>query len=159
MTLHMKDDRFSAVQSISLDRIVLCVLHLPMRTHEKVLTLLLQQACHSRTPTKSTPILDEMVGIIRHLAKLKLTWTYKWNKASTSVEKVKLHWDQSKHIFTMHNMDQLQKLVRLAISDPGEQSNWYLFLEAYIKFIGLLTVSRDYTVEDIVLLEQYQNET
>jgi hypothetical protein len=159
MTLHMKDDRFSAVQSISLDRIVLCVLHLPMRTHEKVLTLLLQHACHSRTPTKSTPILDEMVGIIRHLAKLKLTWTYKWNKASTSVEKIKLHWDQSKHIFTMHNMDQLRKLVRLAISDPGEQSNWYLFLEAYIKFIGLLTVSRDYTVEDIVLLEQYQNET
>jgi hypothetical protein len=163
MTLHMKDDRFSAshpsAKSISVDRLVLCMLHLPMRTHEKVLTLLLQHACHNKTPKKSTPILDDMVSIIRRLAKSKPTWTYKWNKASTCVEKVKMHWDQSKHIFTHHNMGDLKKLVKLAISGSVEQSNWNLFLDQYIKLITLLTVSRDYTSQDIYLLQAYQDET
>ena len=162
MTLHMKDDRFSAshpsAKSISVDRLVLCLLHLPMRTHEKVLTLLLQHACHSRTATKSTPILDEMVAIIRGLARLKSTWTYTWNKASTSVEKVKLHWDQSKRIFTDNNMGALTSLVHLAVTGTEDQANWLRFVKKYIDLIGLLTVSRDYTDEDLVLLEQYQNE-
>jgi hypothetical protein len=65
-----------------------------------------------------------MVPIIRRLAKLKGgTWTYKWNKASTSVEKVKMHWDQSKHIFRESNMVHLTTLVRLAIVDANEQAN------------------------------------
>ncbi len=85
MTLHMKDDGFSAShtseKSICVGRLVLCMLHLPMRTQETVLTLLLQHACQNRTPKKSTPILDEMVAMIRRLARLKSTWTYKWNKA------------------------------------------------------------------------------
>ena len=164
MTMHMQDERFGAnhasANAITMERLVLCLLHLPMRTHEKVLTLLLQHACQNRTPTKSTPILDEMVLIIRRLAKLKgSTWTYVWNKASTCVEKVKLHWDQSKHIFQDTNMGDLSTLVRLAIVDPIAQAHWVLFLEQYIKLIGLLTVSRDYTDADIVLLEQYQDLT
>jgi hypothetical protein len=163
MTLHMKDERFNAsnggAQSIGVKRLVLCLLHLPMRTHEKVLTLLLQHACQNRLPKKSTPILDEMVAIIRRLAKLKVTWTYKWNKASTSVEKVKLHWDQSKLIFTLANMEHLTTLVRLTIADADEQVNWLRFMEQYVKFIALLTVSRDYSDDDLVLLQQYQDET
>jgi hypothetical protein len=161
MTLHMKDTRFSEShhKSISVERLVLCMLHLPMRTHEKLLTLLLQHACHNKTPKKSTPILDEMVSIIRRLAKLRATWTYKWNKASTCVEKVKMHWDQSKHIFRSQNLEDLKKLVKLAISDSVEQSNWFLFLDQYIKLITLLTVSRDYTSQDIDLLQTYQDES
>ena len=162
MTLHMKDDRFSAshpsAKSIKVDRLILCLLHLPMRTHEKVLSLLLQHACHGRMPKKSAPILDEMVAIIRRLARLKETWTYKYNKASTSVEKVKLHWDQSKRIFKTHNMSDIRTLVQLAIP-PGEQANWIQFLEQYINFIDLLTQSRDYTDADISLLQVYQDET
>jgi hypothetical protein len=162
MTMHMKDERFSAthasLSTISVKRIILCLLHLPMRTHEKVITLLLQHACQHRLPKNSTPILEEMVAIIRSLAKLKGTWTYKWNKSSTSVEKVKLHWDQSKHIFKEKNMGALKRLVELAIQ-PSEQADWVLFLQQYITFIDLLTVSRDYTDEDIALLEKYQNET
>ncbi len=82
-----------------------------------------------------------------------------WNKASTCVEKVKLHWDQSKHIFQESNMGDLSTLVRLAIVDAIAQAHWVLFLDQYIKLIGLLTVSRDYTDEDIVLLQQYQDQT
>ena len=162
MTLHMKYDRFSAshpsAKSIKVERLILCLLHLPMRTHEKVLSLLLQHACHSRMPKKSTPILDEMVSIIRRLARLKDTWTYKYNKASTSVEKVKLHWDQSKRIFKAHNMADIKKLVELAIP-TRDQANWIEFLEQYVKFIDLLTQSRDYTDSDIALLQVYQDET
>ncbi len=99
------------------------------------------------------------MAIIRRLAKLKVTWTYKWNKASTSVEKVKLHWDQSKLIFTLANMEHLTTLVRLAIADADEQVNWLRFMEQYVKFIALLTVSRDYSDDDLVLLQQYQDET
>jgi hypothetical protein len=159
----MRDDRFTAghasSKSVGVDRLVLCMLHLPMRTHEKVLTLLLQHACQHRTPKKSTPVLDKMVVIIRRLARLKETWTYKWNKASTSVEKVKMHWDQSKHIFTHENMNHLKTLVRLAIIDSDDQFNWDRFLEQYVSFITLLTVSRDYTAEDLALLRGYQDES
>jgi len=131
---------------------------LPMRTHEKVLSLLLQHACQGRMPNKSTPILDEMVSIIRRLARLKVTWTYKHNKASTNVEKVKLHWDQSKRIFVAHNMGDIKKLVELAIP-AREQAHWLDFLVQYIKFIDLLTQSRDYTDCDLALLQVYQDET
>jgi hypothetical protein len=71
MTVHMRDTRFSALHpsalSIPLERLILCVLHLPMRTHEQVLTMLFQQACQNRTSNKSKPILDDMVVIIRRL--------------------------------------------------------------------------------------------
>ncbi len=72
------------------------------------------------------------------------------------MEKVKSHWDQSKHIFRESNMVDLTTLVRLAIVDANEQANWVRFLEQYNKFIALLTVSRDYTDADLVLLEKYQ---
>jgi hypothetical protein len=49
--------------------------------------------------------------------------------------------------------------VRLAITDSDEQLNWDRFLEQYVNFITLLTVSRDYTAEDLVLLRGYQDET
>ena len=92
MTMHIQDDRFSAnhasANAITMDRLVLCLLHLPMRT-----------GC---------------------------TWTYVWNKASTCVEKVKLHWDQSKHIFQESNMGDLSTLVRLAIVDVIEQAHWVI---------------------------------
>ncbi len=75
MTMHMRDARFSAAHvsadAIPLDRLILCVLHCPMRTHEKVLTMLFQKACQHRTPSKSKEILDEMVVIIRRLGKLQ----------------------------------------------------------------------------------------
>jgi hypothetical protein len=43
MTLHMCDTRFSSshvsANAIPLERLISCVLHCPMRTHEKVLTM------------------------------------------------------------------------------------------------------------------------
>ncbi len=89
----MKDDRFGishpSSNAIPVSRLILCTLHLPMRTHEKVLTLLLQEASQSRSPKYSLPIMDNMVVIIRRLGKLKDTWSYKWNTKSSCVESSK----------------------------------------------------------------------
>jgi hypothetical protein len=160
LTMHMRDARFSAAHvsadAIPLDRLILCVLHCPMRTHEKVLTMLFQKACQHRTPTKSKEILDEMVVIIRRLGKLQDSWTYVWEKGAQCVSKVKLHWDQSKRIFMEANMDDLRTLIGLAVH-PSEQFNWVYFLVQYMKCIDLMTVTRDYSTEDIDLLEEYCN--
>jgi hypothetical protein len=162
MTVHMRDTRFSdshpSSLSIPLERLILCVLHLPMRTHEKVLTMLFQQACQNRTSNKSKPILDDMVVIIRRLGCLKDTWTYVWEKDAQCVGKVKLHWDQSKRIFVEENTADLEALIQLAIH-PKEQGNWMAFMVQYMKLIDLLTVSRDYMLEDVDQLEIHCNET
>ena len=158
MTMHIRDTRFGASAGIPLERLILCVLHCPMRTHEKVLTMLFQQACQNRLPKKSRAILDDMVVIIRRLASLKETWTYVWEKGAACVGKVKLHWDQSKHIFREENLLDLETLIKLAIT-PTEQEHWVSFVKEYIKCIDLLTVSRDYTAEDVDQLELYCNET
>jgi hypothetical protein len=163
MTLHMKDDRFGishpSSKSIPVSRLILCTLHLPMRTHEKVLTLLFQEASQTRSPKYSVPIMDNMVVIIRRLGKLNDTWSYKWNTKSSCVEKFKMHWDQSKRIFTTSNIEGLRALVHLAVQGEDEQNNWVAFLKQYIQFIELLTVSRDYTESDIVCLEKACNAT
>jgi hypothetical protein len=87
MTMHMRDDRFksthASAKAIPLERLIICVLHCPMRTHEQVLTLLLQHACQNRLPNKSVPILDEIVAILRILGNLKDTWNYEWLTGAT----------------------------------------------------------------------------
>ena len=162
MTMHMRDGRFSAAHvsadAIALERLILCVLHCPMRTHEKVLTMLFQKTCQHRTASKSKEILDEMVLIIRRLGNLQDSWTYVWEKGAQCVSKVKLHWDQSKRIFKEANLDDLRTLIGMAVQ-PSEQSNWVAFLVQYIRCIDLLTVTRDYSTEDIDLLEEYCNAT
>jgi hypothetical protein len=163
MTLCMRDGRFSSRHSISqalpLDRLIICFLHCPMRTHEKVLTLLMQQACSNRLPTKSRPILDDISIILRRIGKLPDTWSYKMDEKNKSlVSKIKMHFDQSKHIFKEHNMVDLHAIIELAIPRYN-QANWKLFIAQYIKCIDLMTVSRDYTVDDILQLELHCDET
>jgi hypothetical protein len=161
--LHMKDQRFGMLhpssKAIPVTRLILCTLHLPMRTHEKVLTLLFQQACQNRAPKNSLPIMDNMVVIIRRLGRLKNTWSYKWNTKSSCVEKFKMHWDQSKRIFTTTNIEGLRALVNLAVQGEEDRTNWMSFLKQYILLIELLTVSRDYTESDILSLEKASNDT
>ena len=162
MTMHMRDQRFTpshvSAKAVPIERLLICVLHCPMRTHEKVITLLLQQACQNRLPNKSVPILNEIVVILRSLGKLKDAWTYEWISGAKCVSKVKLHWDQSKRIFSEDNMVSLIAIIRLAIR-TDEQVYWITFMAQYIKLIDLMTVSRDYSDEDIDLLEVYCDTT
>jgi hypothetical protein len=163
MTMYMRDKRFSPTHPSSLgipmDRIILCLLHLPMRTHEKVLTLLFHSACEHRTHKKSKPILDAMVVILRRLGNMSENWTYKMDEKNTTiVQKIKLHWDQSKSIFKPEHLKDLEHIVKLAVPAPN-QANWILFLKQYIACINLLTVSRDYTAKDLEELELACDET
>jgi hypothetical protein len=79
-------------------------------------------------------------------------------KNTTIVQKVKLHWDQSKGIFKTENLKDLKYIVKLAIP-AHNQENWGLFLENYISCIDLLTVSRDYSSEDVEELAKLCDET
>jgi hypothetical protein len=79
-------------------------------------------------------------------------------KNTTIVQKIKLHWDQSKGIFKTENLKDLQYIIKLAIP-AHNQANWVLFLEKYISCIDLLTVSRDYSCEDVEHLEKLCDET
>ncbi len=69
-----------------------------------------------------------------------------------------MHLDQSKHIFKEHNMGDLHDIIELAIPRYN-QATWKLFIAQYIKCIDLMTVSRDYTVDDILQLELHCDET
>ena len=163
MTMYLRDDRFtpedgSAGLGIPLDRLLICILHCPMRTHEKIINMLMESACHNRVLNKSVPILDAIAGIIRRIGKLGDDWTYKMDDTSGGLQKIKMHWDQSKHIFKTEHMGDLKKIIRLAVA-PEKQANWVLFIAQYIKCIDLMTVSRDYTDEDLEQLEVYCDET
>ena len=161
--MYIRDDRFSpdhpSGAGIPLNRLIICILHCPMRTHEKILTLLLQNACHSRVAKKSRPLLDVIAGTIRRLGHLGDEWSVKMEEDNSSkVQKIKMHWDHSKHIFKTEHMSDLKKIIRLAIA-PAQQGDWMLFMVQYVQCIDLMTVSRDYTDEDLSLLERYCDET
>ena len=163
MTMYMRDQRFTpthaSARALPMERIILCLLHLPMRTHEKVLTLLFHSACEGRTHKKSKPVLDAMASILRRIGNMSGNWTYKMDEKNTTiVQKIKLPWDQSKTIFKEENMKELQYLVRLAVPHDN-QAHWVSFLREYIKCINLLTVSRDYTTNDLKQLELSGDET
>jgi hypothetical protein len=120
MTLCMQDQRFlpdhASAQGVPLDRLIICILHCPMHTHEKVLSFLMQQACFNKTPKKSKPILDKIMLILRRVGKLLNTWTYKMDDHNKShIAKIKMHFDQSKLIFTEENLSDLKDIIRLVI--------------------------------------------
>jgi hypothetical protein len=143
LKMYLRDQCFSpehpsAGAGIPLDRLLICNLHCPMRTHEKILTLLMKNACHNRVPKKSMPILDAIAGIIRRIGNLGDEWTYKMDDKSGSVQKIKMHWDQSKYIFKTEHMADLKKIIRLAVA-PKNQADWVWFIAQYIKCIDLMT--------------------
>jgi hypothetical protein len=76
----------------------------------------------------------------------------------STVEKVKMHFGQSKHIFAESNLGEFKKIIRLAIPFHNRK-NWMAFLKQYIKCFELLTVSRDFSDADLLQLEIYCDET
>ena len=171
MTLCMRDQRFrsdhSSAQGVPVDRLIICILHCPMRTHEKVLSLLMQQACFNKTPKNSRPILDKIVVILRRVGKLPDTWTYKMDDTNKShIAKIKMHFDQSKYIFTEEHLNELKDIIRLAIPldrklhpPLDNRGGWIMFMEQYVQCTSLMTVTREYTEADLLQLEKNCDET
>jgi hypothetical protein len=109
MTMYMRDKRFSATHPSSLgipmDRIILCLLHLPMRTHEKVLTSLFHSACEHRTHEKSKPIfrtqpgqLDVILKAIHSLHFLTVSRDY----TAQDLEELELACDETYRLLVAH---------------------------------------------------------
>ena len=63
-----------------------------------------------------------MVVILRRLGNISENWTYKMDEKNTTiVQKIKLHWDQSKSIFKPENLKDLEHIVKLAVrTQPGQ---------------------------------------
>ena len=74
----------------------------------------------NRLPKKSKPLLDALAVILRRIGNLGDEWTYQMDEDNASrVQKTKMHWDQSKHIFKTEHLSQLNNIIRLAV--PGDK--------------------------------------
>ncbi len=72
LQMYVRDDRFLELENDAslcgqLHKIVLDMLHCPMRTNEKVLTLLYEEVLQGAHKAQATVVLDELTPIIRSL--------------------------------------------------------------------------------------------
>jgi hypothetical protein len=92
-----------------LNKILLDVLHMPMRTNEKVLTLLYEEVMQGAQKAQASSVLNELTPIIRRLGELAgELWTHKFDEKNTKIiKKFKLPYDQSKKIFAIEQLEGL----------------------------------------------------
>jgi hypothetical protein len=84
-------------------------------------------------------------------------FTHKFEKKNTKVlEKNKLPYDQSRKIFSIHQLHGLRELVHLAVpaSDTTRREEWMTFLYHYVNVNERLHSPLEYTAEDIEALEK-----
>ncbi len=75
LQMYVRDERFHDLENDAgvrgqLHKIVLDILHCPMRTNEKVLTLLYEEVLQGAHKAQATIVLDELTPIIRRLGEL-----------------------------------------------------------------------------------------
>lgn len=164
LQMYMRDDRF--ILSLEADpehrnklyKTLLDVLHMPMRTNEKVLTLLYEEVTQGAHKAQATIVLNELTPIIRRLGGLGELWTHQFDEKNTKVlKKFKLPHDQSCKIFAIEQLPGLLEAVHVAIppSQPQERKDWVSFLHHYVHMNAFLHRSEDYTAEDIDVLETH----
>jgi hypothetical protein len=143
-----------------LHKTVLDMLHCPMRTNEKVLTLLYEEVLQGSHKAQATAVLGELPPIIRSLGELGELWTHKFAENSTkALMKFKLPYDQSRKIFAVHQLPGLREAVYVAIppSDQLKRDDWMIFLHEYVYMNALLHRTDEYTTADVDRLEQHMD--
>ena len=75
LQMYLRDDRFTALEGDPdhrslLHKTILDMLHCPMRTNEKVLTLLYEQVLQGSHKAQASVVLNEFTPIIRRLGSL-----------------------------------------------------------------------------------------
>ena len=88
LQMYLRDERFRALDTIAghrgeLHKTVLDMLHCPMRTNEKVLTLLYEEVLQGAHKAQATAVLGELTPIIRRIGELGEQWTHKFAENST----------------------------------------------------------------------------
>ena len=122
LQMYLRDERFTQAlendpdYQNKLNKTLLDVLHMPMRTNEKVLTLLYEEVMQGAHKAQASSVLNELTPIIRRLGELGELWTHKFDdKNSKIIMKFKLPFDQSKKIFAIDQLEGLREAVNVAI--------------------------------------------
>ena len=163
LQMYLRDDRFHELEKDpslrgQLHKTILDMLHCPMRTNEKVLTLLYELVLQGAHKAQASTIFDELTPIIRRLGSLGDLWTHKFEDDSTKVlQKFKLPYDQSRKIFAVSQLPGLREAVYVAIPPLEKQlrQDWMDFLHEYVHINALLHSTNDYSTADMDRLEKH----
>lgn len=179
LVMYARDTRFDIADTPTkheLGRVIMDMLHCPMRMNEKVL-FMLYFAAMNRLPKKADwqPVLNSMTEIIRRIGDLPAVWTHGITTKKSKTGAVLKHkldvfqfdYDSSKQIFNYDNTAALYEVIDLALgptttSDPAtredvvNQSNldWRNFMISYLNCLEYLTLHRDYKEGDIDELDR-----
>ena len=179
LVMYARDTRFDIADTPTkheLGRVIMDMLHCPMRMNEKVL-FMLYFAAMNRLPKKADwqPVLNSMTDIIRRIGDLPSAWTHGITTKKSKTGAVLKHkldvfqfdYDSSKQIFNYDNTTALYEVIDLALgptttSDPAtredvlNQSNldWRNFMISYLNCLEYLTLHRDYKEGDIDELDR-----
>ena len=179
LVMYARDTRFDIADTPTkheLGRVIMDMLHCPMRMNEKVL-FMLYFAAMNRLPKKADwqPVLNSITEIIRRIGDLPALWTHGITTKKSKTGAVLKHkldvfqfdYDSSKQIFNYDNTTALYEVIDLALgptttSDPAtredvlNQSNldWRNFMISYLNCLEYLTLHRDYKEGDIDELDR-----
>ena len=179
LVMYSRDTRFNIGDMPTkheLGRVIMDMLHCPMRMNEKVL-FMLYFAAMNRLPKKADwqPVLNSMTDIIRRIGDLPAAWTHGITTKKSKTGAVLKHkldvfqfdYDSSKQIFNYDNTAALYEVIDLALGpttifdpatrkDVANQSNldWRNFMISYLNCLEYLTLHRDYKEGDIDELDR-----
>ena len=170
LTMYLRDNRFDPnVMKTKWEpgRVILDMLHCPMRMNEKVLYLL-YNAAMNRFPDKTLwePVLENMTLLIRRMGSLPPTWTHnieaQKNKHGVELKHKLLvfhmDYDVSKCIFNYDNTAALYELIDLAVGEDNTKNlDWRFFMISYLNCLEYLTLYRDYKPGEVDELERRCN--
>jgi hypothetical protein len=160
---YVRDHRFRDLLNdtghrAELHKTILDMLHCPMRTNEKVLTLMYEEVMNGAHKAQTKEPLEQMTEVIRRLGDLSASWGHKFEDSNTKVlKKFKLPYDQSRKIFAIHQLSGLREAVYIAVpaSDATKRAEWMRFLFHYVHVNEMLHSTAEYSAEDITELEQH----
>ena len=164
LQMYLRDERFA--HSLQTDpqfhnkfyKTIIDVLHMPMRTNEKVLTLLYEEVTQGAHKAQVTSVLSNLTPIVRRLGELGEHWTHQFEeKNSKAIKKFKLPYDQSRKIFAINQLSGLREAVEVAIPASNQELRdcWLSFLYEYVHMNAFLHSTDDYSSADMDVLEQH----
>ena len=182
LKMYCLDTRFDLVHiptKWDLGRVILDMLHCPMRMNEKVLYMLYFAAMNRFPGNKKgwQPVLDSMTNILRRIGDLPPVWSHttKSKKSKTGarltdkLEVFHMDYESSKQIFNYKNTAALYEVIDIALPQLTEvqiqanaalgvivedkNSNWRFFMISYLNCLELLTLHRDYRPGEVDELE------
>jgi hypothetical protein len=183
LQMYSRDARFDLVDiptKCDLGRVILDMLHCPMRMNEKVLFMLYFAAMNRFRGDKKgwQPVLESMTNIVRRIGDLPPSWSHtttsKKSKAGAilndKLDVFHMDYEASKQIFNYNSLGALYEVIDIALPPiTGEENaanaglgvnvedknaNWRYFMISYLNCLEYLTLHRDYRPGEVDELER-----